>query len=398
MRRFVFPAIVASGLVMIGPSTAFAEDPAPTVSAPAVAGKKMCKIGSDKIDEASGLVATKSGYVVVNDSTDIASHKRIFFLNTKCAVTKSVAYSGKGPFDPEDIVLSADGAKLWIADIGDNRFDQEDRREAIGLWSMPANGSAAPVLHRLSYPQGDPHDAEALLLNGDGTPLIVTREIGRPTYVYQPTAPLKANNEVGVPMKRVAELDLSPTVTDGNPFARIGKQTVSGGAIAPGGGKVALRTYTDALEWDVSNGDVLGALKNKPRTTGLPNELAGEAITYSPDGKYFYTVSDMNGEKEPDNYVLRYTPATTVAVASKNGEEAAGDKWYANIELSDITYAVGAIGLIGLILVGAGVLGIVRHRKRVAASPVASDDDDFKNPLAGEPETEMISIGGVSQR
>src|SRR5689334_5968493 len=98
MRRLVFPVIVAFGLVMIGPSMAFAEDPAPTVSVPAAAGKKMCKISSKKIDEASGLVATKSGYVVVNDSTDDPTHKRIFFLDTKCEITDEVEYSGKGPF------------------------------------------------------------------------------------------------------------------------------------------------------------------------------------------------------------------------------------------------------------------------------------------------------------
>ncbi|MGK5678600.1 hypothetical protein [Actinoplanes sp. URMC 104] len=392
MRRLVFPVIVASGLVMIGPSTAFAEDPAPTVSVPAVAGKKMCKIADEKITEASGLVATRTGYVVVNDSTEESSHKRIFFLNTKCEVTRAVKFSGDGPRDPEDMVLSPDGKKLWIADIGDNNFDNDDRRPNVGLWSMPADGSDEPVLYRLTYPQGDTHDAEALLLNGNGTPLIVTKEIGKPAYVYQPTAPLKAKSETGVPMKRVAELEIGATQTAGGPYARIGNKTVSGGAVAPGGGKVVLRTYTDALEWDVQNGNVLAALKGKPRTTGLPNETLGEAITYSPDGKSFYTTSDMSGEKDP-NYILRYTPATSVAAAVKNADEGSGDKWYANLELSDITYAVGGVGVLGLILVGVGALGIVKHRRRPTA-PADDDGDDFENPLDGDPETELIGVGG----
>ncbi|MBM2617747.1 hypothetical protein JIG36_19505 [Actinoplanes sp. LDG1-06] len=400
MRRLVFPVIVASGLVMIGSSAAFAEDPAPTVSAPSVAGKKMCEIKDERITEASGLVATRTGYVVINDSTDTSANKRIFFLNTKCEVTDAVKYSGKGQLDPEDLILSPDGKTLWVADIGDNNFDNDKSRPTIGLWSLPATGKGEPVLHRLSYPEGDKHDAEALLLNGDGTPLIVTKEIGRPAGVYQPTAPLKDNNEEGVPMRRVAEIQPSATQTAGGPYARIGNKTISGGAVAPGGGKVALRTYTDALEWDVPNGDVLAAIKGKPRTTGLPNETLGEAIAYSPDGKYFYTTSDMNGEKEPPNYILRYTPATKIATVAKEAGEDSGGAWYANLELSDITYAVGGVGLLGLILVGVGALGIMRHRKRVAASPVVSDDDDkdFKNPLEGEPETELIGVGGAPQR
>ena len=138
------------------------------------------------------------------------------------------------------------------------------------------------MLHRLSYPEGDYHDAEALLLTGDrhaadhhqGARQAGRRSTSRP-------APLKTDNETGVPMKKVGELTVPATETPGNTVARIGNKTIDGGAIAPGGGKVVLRTYTDALEWDVTGGDVLAALKTKPRTTGLPNEPFGEAITYS---------------------------------------------------------------------------------------------------------------------
>ncbi|XVU24067.1 hypothetical protein ACQPZJ_43660 [Actinoplanes sp. CA-054009] len=399
MRRLVFPVIVASGLVMAGPSSAFADDPAPVVSAPSVAGKKMCKIADKRLDEVSGLVATKTGYIVVNDGSLDDEKKKIFFLNTKCAVVKEVGYSGKGPLDTEDMILSADGRTLWIADIGDNSFDdQEKTRKTIGLWKMPASGASEPVLYRLTYPDAH-HDAEALLLNGNGTPLIVTKEVQKAdasAYVYQPTAALKTG-QTGVPMKLVAKLTVSGTQTAGNPYARIGNKTISGGAVAPGGGKVVLRTYTDALEWDVTNGDVLAALKNKPRTTGLPNEVLGEAITYSPDGKFFYTTSDMSGETTAANYILRYTPATTVAKAASGGEAGEEKKWYADLELSDITYAVAGVGVLGLILVGVGVFGIVRFRKRVADEP-DEPVDGFENPLDGEPATELIGVGGAPQR
>ncbi|MEU8813906.1 hypothetical protein [Actinoplanes sp. NPDC048796] len=398
MRRLVFPVIVASGLVMAGPSSAFADDPAPVVSAPSVAGKKMCKIADKRLDEVSGLVATKTGYIVVNDGTLDDTKKKIFFLNAKCAVVKEVSYSGKGPFDTEDMVLSADGSTLWIADIGDNNFDNDKTRESIALWKMPVSGASEPVLYRLTYPDAH-HDAEALLLNGNGVPLIVTKEIQKQdasAYIYQPTAALKTG-KTGVPMKLAAKLTVSGTQTAGNPYARIGNKTISGAAIAPGGGKVVLRTYTDALEWDVTNGDVLGAIKNKPRTTGLPNETLGEAITYSPDGKFFYTTSDMSGDKEAANYILRYAPATTVAKAAASGGEGEEKKWYADLELSDITYAVAGVGVLGLILVGVGVLGIVRFRKRAAEEP-DEPVDGFDNPLDGEPETELIGVGGTPQR
>jgi hypothetical protein len=370
MRRLVFPMIVASGLVMIGASSASAE-PAPTAgTAKAVAGKKICKVTDPKLDELSGIVATKSGFIVINDSTTLENHKRVFYLNDECAITKSVRYSGNGPRDTEDMILSSDGKTLWIADIGDN----DATRETIGVWTMPVDGSTSPKIHRLSYPSGERHDAEALLLNGDGTPIIVTKEAGKPAGIYTPTAALKTDNTEGVPLKKVGQLTVPPSDTSANTFSRLGRGTVDGGAIAPGGERVALRTYTDALEWTVSGGDVLAAIQGKPRVTPLPDEQLGEAITYTPDGKYFYTVSDMQGRlQDGDNNILRYTPASDIVAAKTTTAGASagksGGSWFSNLSLNDITYMVGAVGVLGAILLGLGVFGIVRARKRPPLEP-----------------------------
>ncbi|MBG0559963.1 hypothetical protein [Actinoplanes aureus] len=401
MRRLVFPIIVGVGLVMVGSSSASAEDPTPaaTVSAKATPGKKLCKITDKRLTEISGIVATSKGYVVINDGTTESAKEKIFFLDRECAVDKVQDYSGEGPLDPEDLVLSADGETLWIADIGDNgvRAADPDPRPSVALWSMPAGGAKKPALHRLSYPEGDSHDAEALLLSGDGTPLIVTKEIGKPAAVYQPTAPLKARNSEAVPMKKVAEINVNATETAGNTLARIGNKTITGGAVASGGAKVALRTYTDALEWDVTGGDVIGALKKEPRTTGLPNEPFGEAISYSADGKAFLTVSDMNGDSATANNIREYTPATTVAALSeKSGKGGASDSWYSDLTVDDVTYMVAGVGALGLILVGVGVFGIMRFRKSPAA---AAGADDLSTGLkTTDPETELIGVGGAPQR
>ncbi|MEU4241492.1 hypothetical protein [Actinoplanes sp. NPDC026619] len=399
MRRLVFPAVAAIGLVMVGPSSAFADDPNPTVSVKATAGKSVCKVTDQRLDELSGLVATKTGFVAINDGTPSEERKKIFFLDTKCKVVDEQSYSGNGPRDPEDMILSADGKTLWIADIGDNDYDKSTSRPNLTLWTMPVDGSKKPTVHRVSFADGDHHDAEALLLTGDNIPLIITKEIGKPAGIYQPSAALKTNNETGVPLKKVGELTVNATETAGNPYARIGNKTIDGGAIAPGGAKVALRTYTDALEWDVTGGDVLTALlKGKPRTTGLPNETLGEAITYSADGSLFYTTSDMSGDHDNPNSILKYTPATTVTAvkkASSGSGGGSGNAWYADLTLDQITYAVGAVGLLGLILVGAGVIGITRHRKRVGSS-AAWAGDDVAEP--GDPETELIGVGGAPQR
>jgi hypothetical protein len=401
MRRLVFPTIVAIGLVMVGSSSASAEDPtpAPTVSAKSTPGKKLCKITESGLTELSGLVATKNGFVVVNNGQQGVTPK-IVFLNRECKKVKEAGFDGT-PLDAEDLVLSPDGETLWIADVGDNnvRNDPSNVRPHVALWSLPVGGGGKAVIHRVSYPDKDKHDAEALIFDGDGTPMIVTKEIGAPAGIYKPTAALKKDSDNPVPLKRVGEVKLSATETAGNVIARLGNKTVTGGAVSQDLKKVVLRTYTDAVEWDVTNGDVLGALKKEPRTTGLPNEPLGEAIAYSTDGKLFYTVSDMSGVKDAANHIREYTPATTVAVKSeKSGGSGGGDSWYSNLTIDDVTYMVGGIGVLGLILVGAGVFGIVRFRRSPQGFSAAADDLPSGGIAKGDPETELIGVGGAPQR
>jgi len=125
MRRLVLPVIAAFGLVMIGSSSAFADDPSPVVSPPSTPGKKVCKIADKDLDEVSGIVATKTGFIVINDGSNDPAKEKVFLLDSKCKVTDEVSYSGKGPSDTEDLILSADGKTLWIADTGDNDHDNE---------------------------------------------------------------------------------------------------------------------------------------------------------------------------------------------------------------------------------------------------------------------------------
>ncbi|BEL11917.1 hypothetical protein Q0Z83_101080 [Actinoplanes sichuanensis] len=397
----MFPTIVAIGLVMVGSSSASAEDPtpAPTVSAKSTPGKKLCKIADAELTELSGIAATKNGFVVINDGREGVTPK-IFFLNRECKKTKEASFNGT-PLDAEDIVLSPDQETLWVGDFGDNnvRNDPGNVRPHVALWSIPVSGTGEATIHRVSYPDKDKHDAEALIFNGDGTPLIVTKEIGAPAGIYKPTAALKKNNNTPVPLERVGEIQLSATETAGNPIARIGNKTITGGAVTQGATKVVLRTYTDALEWDVTGGDVLAALKKEPRTTGLPNEPLGEGIAYSTDGKLFYTVSDMSGKTDVANHIREYTPATTVAVKSeKSGKSGSGDSWYSNLTIDDVTYMVGGIGVIGLILVGAGVFGIVRFRRSPQGLSSAVDDLPSGGIAKGDPETELIGVGGAPPR
>ncbi|GAA0800471.1 hypothetical protein [Spirilliplanes yamanashiensis] len=362
MRRLVLPVAAALGLLAVGAGPASAE-PAPAEASKAAPGKKVCTMTSELLNELSGLVATDEGYVVVNDGTDSDARRRVFFLDKTCEIENRVPFPVT-PRDPEDLVLSPDGKTLWIADVGDNVTNPE-RRPTVALWTMPVSGAKQPVIHRFTYPDG-PKDAEALLLTPDNKPIIVTKEIGK-SGLYTPTGPMKANNTTGVPLEKIGEFTVPASTT---PTGFIpGRVTVTGGAVSPDGTRVVLRTYSDAYEWDVTGGDIAAAVKNKPRVTPLPDEPFGEAIAYTPDGKNFLTVSDLGDFEDSENVLLRYTPATEVVTASAKqpggaDEKDSGPSWFARLDLSDITYMVGGVGVLGAILVGMGIFGIMRGRKR----------------------------------
>ncbi|MFI9642938.1 hypothetical protein ACIG87_23275 [Micromonospora sp. NPDC051925] len=392
MRRAVSSVTVALALFGAAVAPAAAAGAAPVSAVPvgaapvsaAPVGKKKCTVTDERLRELSGLVATKTGYIVINDGTLQESRKRVFFLDTKCKIAKEpVKYSGDGPFDTEDLALSPDGKTLWIADTGDNVTSKE-RRTRVAVWTMPVSGSKQPVLHRLSYPERKPHDAEALLIGADGLPLVITKVPSGKAEIYTPEGKLDSGgNAEPVPMKKVGEITLPKTTTD-NPLNIIGRVAITGAARSPDGSKVVLRTYADAFEYDVSGDDIVAALTTgKPRVTALADPF-GEAISYTPDGTGFVTVSD-GGELAPEDPIdiLGYTPSTKGAEPAEGAAAAkpvAEQSWYDTISLDQLTYLIGAVGAVGALLVGAGIVGIVRSRRRAATvddEPDGADDEVF---------------------
>ena len=380
MRRVVSTVTVASGVLglslgLVGASLGFGA-----VAASAAAGKKMCTITDARLTELSGMIATSNGYVVINDSSDDADRERVFLLDNECKVKKPVQYGGNGARDPEDLAISADGRTVWVADIGDNVTSQE-RRTSVVLWSMPVSGASRPVLHRLTYPGGKPHDAEALLIGADGVPLIITKTTGK-SEIYRPSSALEKNNTEGVPLVKAGEIGL-PRSTTANPFGPAGRLSVTGAARSPDGSRIVLRTYADAFEWDVQDDDLVKTLTTgTPRATPLADPF-GEAIAYTPDGRTFLTVSDVASlGEDAEVAILSYPPVTKVAAAAKTapgGSKEADQSWTDSLSLDDITYLIAAVGVVGAVLVGLGIFGIVQARRRPR-----EDGEGVRGPLGGD--------------
>jgi hypothetical protein len=338
-------AVLAASLLVV--SAASLADPAP-----------VCRIGDDRLVELSGLAAVQGCYVVVNDGSDERDRRKIFFLDGRCKVTRSVAYPSR-PRDTEDLALGADGT-VWVADIGDN----DSVRTTIALWRLPA-GARKPNLYRMTYPDGA-HNAEALLLAPDGTPIVVTKAVGA-AGMYVPDGDLKPG---GTTALRLAGSVTLPVTGTSNPYSFAGHLLITGGAVSPDGRRAVLRTYADAFEFDVPDGDVVRAVASgKPRVIALPDEPQGEAIAYTPDGGALLTVSEEKSGVPPQ--ILRY-PLTSSSVpspslSSPSSPSSAASSSEPSPSATSATRRVllpaGAL-VAGLIVAGAAFVVAARRRNR----------------------------------
>ena len=339
-------------------------------------GEKVCDVASDALWELSGLVATDNGYVGLSDGTRDQTQIDLVHLDESCQQTQNVV-GMVDPYDPEDLAVDSEG-NFWVADSGDN----EGSRPHIALHQVSADG-ANVVTYRFTFPDGKSYDTEALLLQPDGTPIFATKSPGE-SRLFVPSGKLDQATDAAnpLPLEEAGSVKIDATKTPGGPEEVGGiplgdapSTMVTGGSVAPDGKKAVLRTYTDAYEWEISDGDVAGTLagESEPTVTPLPDEPQGEAITYSSDGKKFVTASEGNQDEGLAPQVWTYEPAKAASKDSdkeKKDDEAAGsNQSFADTALdvlgpSGILWAIGGVGALGGLLALWGTIVIVRSRKR----------------------------------
>ncbi|MDI1459359.1 hypothetical protein QEZ54_00105 [Catellatospora sp. KI3] len=398
---------VALGAGLVSAPAGAEPSPSPNAAPAAVPGTKVCTINDTRLTELSGMVAVGNFYYVMNDGSDIAGRTRIFKLNKQCGIVGSaINYAGNGAADPEDMALAPDGRTIWIADTGDNNASYKQTRQTVALWKMVNDKVTGP--YRLKYPEKK-YDAEALLIDKDGNPIIVTKNwdftAAGTTHIFTTAAPLGAVGST-TELKEVGTIKLPVTQTEviGGSVAR---RMVTGAAASPDGKKVVLRTYGDALEFDVANGDIIGALtKGKPRVTSVPDDpRRGEAITYTADGTKFLTVSETDHLKSGDAarkpVIWSYTPSVEkfVEAAPQSGPKKAEKAWYLSLfgSVDDLYLALGGVGVFGVLLVLLGVFGIVKSRKRRAARKGGDEPLDDLAPADNSATAMLAPVSGYQQ-
>ncbi|KZB84561.1 hypothetical protein [Amycolatopsis regifaucium] len=330
--------IVAATVVL----AAFIGGTAPALAQEVPAPQPVCKNSDSRLSELSGLVSDGEHLYALNDG---GTKTQVFVLGRDCKVQKVIS-AATDPYDPEDLARTADGT-FWLSDTGDNR----KKRDTVALISLTPQGKA--TLHRLTYPDGQ-HDVEALIMDRSGTPYLITKDVFGDAKVYRPTGPLASPGPT--PLESVGSLQIKETSTPGGPVGSIGSMTVTGAASMADGSVVALRTYTDAYLYAVTDGDLAGALQREPVRVPLPNEKQGEALAFDPDGTL------LSGGEGVGEQIRAVKGAAALATAkaegsTSGGTSAAGGKGQG----TDFPYV--QVGIAAVVVIG-GLLLVGRLRKR----------------------------------
>jgi hypothetical protein len=345
---------------------------------PATAGTPVCTLTSSTLTQISGLAVTANAIMAV-EARATPNALTIFTIDgTSCKATVK-NYSGiAGTREPQDLAIGSDGT-IWAADTG----DPDGSRQNVAFERVAPSANTATV-SRVTYPDGA-KTAKGFVLDGDDTPIIFAVVAGQPgAAMYKPTKALVPGATSNLPpLAKVG--DFTPVSSDSSSAG--GPTIVTGAAKSADGKKVVVRTAGYAYEYDVPDGKVVDAItKSKPRVTQLPNEPDGEAIAYTADGTKFLTLGAKPTGATENAKLLSYTPfvppADTAPPANDGNKPADSSSgglsgFIHSLTLNQLTRIVAAVGVVGLVLAIAGIVGIRRARRRRREEEEEYDDDYY---------------------
>lgn len=261
--------------------------------------RRFAEFQDRAVKEASGLAASQRWpgiYWTLNDSGNAPS---VFAVDEQGQSRGTFRVDDADNEDWEAMQVGPGrdgGSALYLGDIGDN--DRERREVVIYRVPEPEPGpagdrgitgrTAQSEAFKLQYPNG-PRDAEGLLVHPKtGEMLVVTKEVLGRAGIYRVPQPLDGRRTVK--LERVAEVDMS----------RVGVKidVVTDATVSADAGRVTIRTYGSALEYDVPPGAALASIwEQLPRVSRLDDGPQAEGITYRADGGALISI----GESTPAN-------------------------------------------------------------------------------------------------
>ena len=250
-------------------------------------GVQVGTVGSDLVNEASGIAASRRNSDVLwvhNDSGDTA---RVFAMNTQGTHLGVYNLVAAVATDWEDMAVGpgpvAGQPYLYLGDIGDNssgRYSIKVYRVAepvVSSIQAPVTESLTGVeTIELQYPDGA-RDAETLMIDPLTNDIYVVSKRESQSRLYRAAYPQSTGGMNT--MEFITQLPWGGA---------------TGGDISPDGNEIIVRGYWNASFWSrPPGGDIGDAFVQPAASVPLILEPQGEAIAFDAAGSGYYTVSEF---------------------------------------------------------------------------------------------------------
>jgi hypothetical protein len=256
--------------------------------------RKICDLPDERIDESSGLGASRKYPGCLWTHNDSGDGSRLFLLSNEGKTLSEIKLVGADARDWEDMAVAGSDTNAWVyaGDIGDNAEVRPNiviyrfREPEIDLKNPPASLEVACEKMLLTYPDA-PHNAETLVAAPNGQLLIVTKSTEE-TLAFQTAQPFK--NGATMEMEKLGQIEMPEGFR---------QSLTTAGDISPDGKKLIVTSYVQAHEWDLNGWKKDGApqwsaiVQNKARVWKLPRSKQLEAVCFGLDNKTLYATSEQ---------------------------------------------------------------------------------------------------------
>ena len=258
---------------------------------------------SSRLPELSGLAASRVHPGMLYTHNDSGDSAHFFAMDESGTLKAELRLDGASALDWEDIAVGPcpSGSCVYVADIGDNAAvrDEYTIYRVPEPQVMPSGGGAVSAGYdRLTfvYPDNNgSYNSEALLVHPQtGRIFVIVKMGGRPA-VYEMPQPLTPGQRTTLTASATLQLPASDSIVTGADFH-------------PCGDRMLVRTTESLYELSAPGKPVEALFAATPVEVPVASEPQGEAVTYSLDGRRYFTSSETGPEPPPVNVVSCQAP------------------------------------------------------------------------------------------
>ncbi|MGH3378966.1 MAG: hypothetical protein ACRDP6_29980 [Actinoallomurus sp.] len=282
---------------------------------------KLCTIKDARIEESSGLAASRRHPGIVYTFNDSGNTPRVYALGPDCRTRAVLTVGGARNRDWEAMALGPDG--IYIGDIGDNL---DGAWPYVTVYRIPEPArlrtqTLRATAYRIKYADGA-RNAETMMIDPrTGRLYIASKAFGDSLY----EGPKKLRTSGFNIMHKVA----------GAPFY------ATDGAFAPDGRTFVIRGYWDA--------EIYKAPGKKIADVQVPSQKQGEGITFTADGRSLLLSSEGTDQplwQVPVPASALPPKATTTASSDASGKGGSGGSTSGSKKGSATTLVLIAAGVV----------------------------------------------------